>query len=114
MLVAAVKGYANFAMQSMRLQAKFERELKYKAKTHEEAASEVYFNEQHMMQEYLPGLLISHSLVSVIVDVESAMSEQAGHEISLTDDRAMSQEISPFSDVNSLTAYIELLMSEVA
>lgn len=58
--------------------------------------------------------LDSLSLVSVIVDVESAVSEQAGHEISLTDDRAMSQEISPFSDVNSLTAYIELLMSEVA
>lgn len=61
-LVAAVKGYATFAMQSMRLQAQFERELKYKAKTHEQAASEVYFNEQHMMQEYLPGLLLSHFL----------------------------------------------------
>lgn len=57
------------------------------------------------------AVLDSLSLVSVIVDVESAVSEQAGHEISLTDDRAMSQEISPFSDVNSLTAYIELLMS---
>ena len=60
------------------------------------------------------AVLDSLSLVSVIVDVESAVSEQAGQEISLTDDRAMSQEISPFSDVNSLTAYIELLMSEVA
>lgn len=61
-LAAAVKGYATFAMQSMRLQAVFERELQYKAKTHEEAASEVYFNDQHMMQEYLPGLLLSHFL----------------------------------------------------
>ena len=60
------------------------------------------------------AVLDSLSLVSVIVDVESAVSEQAGHEISLTDDRAMSQEISPFSDVNSLAAYIELLISEVA
>jgi acyl carrier protein len=60
------------------------------------------------------AVLDSLSLVSVIVDVESAVSDQAGREISLTDDRAMSQEISPFSDVNSLTAYIELLMSEVA
>ncbi len=60
------------------------------------------------------AVLDSLSLVSVIVDVESAVSKQAGHEISLTDDRAMSQETSPFSDVNSLTAYIELLMSEVA
>ncbi len=60
------------------------------------------------------AVLDSLSLVSVIVDVESAVSEQAGHEISLTDDRAMSQEISPFSDVNTLTVYIELLISEVA
>ena len=61
-LVAAVKGYATFAMQSMRLQAEFDRERQYKAKTHEQAASEVYFNEQHMMGEYLPGLLLSHFL----------------------------------------------------
>ncbi len=60
------------------------------------------------------AVLDSLSLVSVIVDVESAVSEQVGHEISLTDDRAMSQEISPFSDVNTLTDYIELLISEVA
>lgn len=60
------------------------------------------------------AVLDSLSLVSVIVDVESALCDKTGHEISLTDDRAMSQEISPFSDVNTLTAYIELLMSEVA
>jgi SAM-dependent methyltransferase len=59
---AAVKGYASFAMQSMRLQAAFERELAYMPKTYDEAASEVYFNEQHMMEEYLPGLLLSHFL----------------------------------------------------
>lgn len=61
-LISAVKGYAVFSMQSMRLQAIFERELKYKIKTHNQAASEVYFNEKHMMQEYLPGLLLSHFL----------------------------------------------------
>ncbi len=61
-VTAAVKGYATFAMHSMRLQAAFERDLVYKAKTHEQASSEVYFNEQHMMEEYLPGLLLSHFL----------------------------------------------------
>lgn len=61
-LSAAVKGYARFAMQSMRLQAEFERELKYRAKTHKQVSNEVYFSEQHMMQEYLPGLLLSHFL----------------------------------------------------
>lgn len=61
-MVAAVKGYATFAMHSMRLQAVFERERQYKTKTHKQAASEVYFNERHMMDEYLPGLLLSHFL----------------------------------------------------
>jgi SAM-dependent methyltransferase len=61
-VAAAVKGYAAFAMQSMRLQAAFEREREYQAKTYDQAAGEVYFNEQHMMGEYLPGLLLSHFL----------------------------------------------------
>jgi acyl carrier protein len=60
------------------------------------------------------AVLDSLSLVSVIVDVEGAVSDQAGREISLTDDRAMSQAVSPFSDVNALTAYIQLLLSEAA
>lgn len=60
------------------------------------------------------AVLDSLSLVSVIVDVEGAVSEQAGREISLTDDRAMSQEVSPFTDVNALTAYIQQLLSEPA
>lgn len=59
---AAVKGYAGFIIRSMRLQAAFERELQYRATTHHEASSEVYLNEQHMMGEYLPGLLLSHFL----------------------------------------------------
>lgn len=61
-IAAAAKGYATFAMQSMRLQAIFEKVHQYKVKTHEQASSEVYFNEKHMMQEYLPGLLLSHFL----------------------------------------------------
>jgi hypothetical protein len=61
-IAAAATGYATFAMQSMRLQAAFEKERQYKIKTHEQASSEVNFNEKHMMQEYLPGLLLSHFL----------------------------------------------------
>ena len=61
-VAAAAKGYATFALQSMRLQAAFERDGVYASKTYEQAAAEVYFNEQHMMQEYLPGLLLSHFL----------------------------------------------------
>jgi SAM-dependent methyltransferase len=61
-VVGAVKGYATFAMQSMRLQVAFEREREYRPKAYDQAASEVYFNERHMMEEYLPGLLLSHFL----------------------------------------------------
>jgi SAM-dependent methyltransferase len=61
-IVVGAKGYSNFALQSMRLQSVFERELIYKPKSHLEASKEVYFNENHMMQEYLPGLLLSHFL----------------------------------------------------
>jgi len=60
------------------------------------------------------AVLDSLSLVSVIVDVEAAISDASGREISLTDDRAMSQAVSPFTDVNALTAYILLLLSEAA
>ena len=60
------------------------------------------------------AVLDSLSLVSVIVDVEAAVSEVSGRDVVLTDDRAMSQEVSPFSDVSSLTAYVLLLLSEPA
>ena len=60
------------------------------------------------------AVLDSLSLVSVIVDVEAAVSAASGRDVVLTDDRAMSQEVSPFLDVTSLTAYILLLLSEPA
>ncbi len=50
----------------------------------------------------------------MIVDVEAAISDASGRDLSLTDDRAMSQPVSPFSDVTALTAYIMLLLSEAA
>ena len=50
--------------------------------------------------------LDSLSLVSVIVDVETAIADELGASISLTDDHAMSQAVSPFSSVTSLADYI--------
>lgn len=50
--------------------------------------------------------LDSLSLVSVIVDVETAISDQFGVSISLTDDQALAQSVSPFSSVKSLVAYV--------
>ncbi len=50
--------------------------------------------------------LDSLSLVSVIVDVEAAVADELGKSVSLTDDEAMSQEVSPFSSVDTLADYI--------
>lgn len=52
------------------------------------------------------SLLDSLALVSVISDVEMAVSDEMGEAISLTDDQALSQEKSPFADVRTLCAYI--------
>lgn len=54
----------------------------------------------------------SLSLVSVIVDVETALNEH-GLDASLTDDRAMSREVSPFTDVQALKQYILELVEEL-
>ena len=61
-LAAAAKGYVNFALDAMRLQKRFERELRYIPKSHAEASGEVYHNEAYMMGLYLPGILLSHLL----------------------------------------------------
>jgi acyl carrier protein len=58
--------------------------------------------------------LDSLALVSVIVDVEEAVSNASGRTILLTDDRAMSRAVSPFTDVAALTAYVVELLSEPA
>lgn len=55
----------------------------------------------------------SLTLVSLIVDLESKISEEFLCEISLTDDRAMTREISPFDTFGSLKSYIEELVSEI-
>jgi hypothetical protein len=57
--------------------------------------------------------LDSLSLVSVIVDVETALTLKWNAPISLTDDRAMSREISPFDDVATLTDYVIELLAEM-
>lgn len=59
---AAIRGYAAFAMTSLRLQARFELSGEYKSKTYAQAAAEVYHNEAYMQAEYLPGLFLSHYL----------------------------------------------------
>ena len=54
----------------------------------------------------------SLSLVSIIVDLEMLFSDEHGFDISLTDDRAMTREISPFDSVSSLVDYIYEVINE--
>lgn len=56
------------------------------------------------------SLLDSLSLVSVIVDIETAASDRFGRAICLTDDAAMSRDPVPFTDVSALKAYIVELL----
>lgn len=54
----------------------------------------------------------SLSLVSLIVDLESYFLDEHNLEISLTDDRAMTREISPFNTVANLTDYLTEIVNE--
>jgi acyl carrier protein len=56
----------------------------------------------------------SLSLVSLIVDVETALNVDFDLPVSLTDDRAMTREVSPFTDVQALKDYILELAAEHA
>jgi acyl carrier protein len=52
--------------------------------------------------------LDSLSLVTLLIDIEEGLLD-AGCEVSLSDERAMSQQHSPFRDVPTLVAYIQAL-----
>ncbi len=53
----------------------------------------------------------SMSLVSVIVDLEGFFFDEIGMEISLTDDKAMTREISPYDNVSNLVDYLHELIN---
>lgn len=54
----------------------------------------------------------SLALVSLIVDIETALNSEHNCDISLTDDRAMARAESPFTDVPALKTYILELANE--
>ena len=55
----------------------------------------------------------SLSLVSLIVNIESKISNELNYEISITDDRAMIRAESPFLNVQTLKNYILELFDEL-
>ena len=50
--------------------------------------------------------LDSLSLVSLVVEVESAVNSRLGLDVSLADERAMSRPVLPFANVQTLKDYI--------
>jgi len=58
----ALRGYTEYIVDVMRLLVDFQKEGKYAPLTYEEATHQVYQNEDRMMNEYLPGHLISQFL----------------------------------------------------
>ena len=56
--------------------------------------------------------LDSLGLINLIVAVEQNVEDKFDITITLADERAMSQEISPFRTVGSLADYIEILLGE--
>ena len=53
------------------------------------------------------SLLDSLAIVSIIVDIEAAISREFGRPLLLTDNRAMSQASSPFLNIRTLVDYID-------
>ena len=58
------------------------------------------------------GVLDSLGLVNLIVAVEQAVEDRFDCSITLADERALSQENSPFATVRSLAEYLSLLLHE--
>jgi acyl carrier protein len=54
----------------------------------------------------------SLSLVSLVVDIEAGLAERFGKDIALTDERAMSEAVLPFTSVGTLRDYALMLANE--
>ena len=84
------------------------------------AAAKAAAEGQHEAAQFTPSSdlfggdspLDSMDLVALVVDLEEQLRDVFGKEITLADERAMSQEVNPFSKVESLTRYIHLLLTE--
>lgn len=58
------------------------------------------------------AILDSLTLVSLIVDVEQKINDQYNLTITVADERAMSQEKSPFRTIGTLADYVNMLVKE--
>ena len=58
------------------------------------------------------GRLESIDVVTLIMEVEDQISNELGTSITIADDRAMSQQNSPFLTIGTLTDYVAELLNE--
>ena len=58
------------------------------------------------------GNLDSIQLVNLLMEVEQQVNERCGTTITIADDRAMSQQRSPFRRIGSLADYVSMLVAE--
>lgn len=56
--------------------------------------------------------LDSMGVVFLVTDLEAAISDEFDIDLTLADERAMSQRTSPFRTVKTLSKYVELLIAE--
>ncbi|PHX05752.1 hypothetical protein [Vibrio splendidus] len=56
--------------------------------------------------------LDSMGVVFLVTDLEAAISDEFDVDLTLADERAMSQKTSPFRTVKTLSKYVELLIAE--
>jgi len=58
------------------------------------------------------SFLDSLGLVNFIISVEQNINDSCNAAIALADERAMTQEHSPFGSIKALTSYIDMLLKE--
>lgn len=58
------------------------------------------------------GALDSMQLLTLVFEVEQRVNDESGAAITIADDRAMSQERSPFRTVGDLATYVHGLVTE--
>ena len=56
------------------------------------------------------GMLKSFDLVSLLLDIEETISTRIGHQISISDERAMAAHKNPFRDPATLATYVAALL----
>ena len=61
-IALAARGYADFAMDAIKLQKKFNKTREYIVKKYSDLMDSVYLNHEYMFNLYLPGILLSQYL----------------------------------------------------